>query len=63
MNDSALRARLGAEGKAYAAEWNAGALAGRLADAYREVIGSNGRISPEPGRPAGAIVPAEVAIR
>ena len=63
MNDPTLRARLGADGRIYAAEWNAGALAGRLADAYREVIGTNGRISPEPVRPAGAIVPAEVAIR
>ncbi len=63
MNDPALRARLGAEGRVYAAEWNAGALAGRLADAYRDVIGSNGRTSPEPGRPASAGVPAEAAIR
>jgi glycosyltransferase involved in cell wall biosynthesis len=63
MNDPALRVRLCTEGKAYAAEWNAGALAGRLADAYRKVTGTEGRISSEPGRPAGAVVPAEVAIR
>ena len=33
MNDPALRARVGAEGVAYATEWNAGALARRLANA------------------------------
>ena len=50
MQDAALRARLGVEGRIYAAEWNAGTLAGRLADAYQEVIGTNNRISSEPGR-------------
>lgn len=47
MQDAALRARLGVEGRIYAAEWNAGTLAGRLADAYQEVIGTNNRISSE----------------
>jgi glycosyltransferase involved in cell wall biosynthesis len=37
LNDPALRARLSAEGRAYAAEWNAGALAVRLAATYQEV--------------------------
>ena len=56
MKDAALRARLGVEGRVYAAEWNAGILAGRLADAYREVIETNGRISSELGRLAGNAV-------
>ena len=42
LNDPALRARLGAEGRAYAAEWNAGALARRLAEAYLQVTGAHG---------------------
>lgn len=45
VKDPALRAQLGAEGSAYAAGWNAGALAGRLAAAYREVIGTCFRVA------------------
>ncbi len=45
MNDPALRAQLGAAGRAYAADWNAAALAARLADAYEEVIGSRRPLS------------------
>jgi 1,2-diacylglycerol 3-alpha-glucosyltransferase len=63
MNDPALRARLGAEGRAYAAEWNAGTLAGRLADAYQEVIGANSSALPELDRGAGNACPAKVATR
>ena len=63
MNDAALRAGLGVEGRVYAAEWNAGTLAGRLADAYREVIGTNGRISSELGRQAGNAVSPQVVNR
>ena len=63
MNDAVLRARLGVEGRVYAAEWNAGTLAGRLADAYREVIGTNGRISSELGRQAGNAVSPQVVNR
>ena len=63
MNDPALRARLGAEGRAYAAEWNAGALARRLADAYQEVMGANSRVLPELDKRAGNACPAKVAIR
>jgi len=63
MTDAALRARLGAEGRVYAAEWNAGTLAGRLADAYGEVIGTNGRISSELRRQAANAVSPEVATR
>ena len=63
MGDAALRARLGAEGRAYSAEWNAGALAVRLADAYQEVMRANRRVSSTlPGRDAAAS-PAKVAIR
>jgi glycosyltransferase involved in cell wall biosynthesis len=63
LNDPALRARLGAEGRAYAAEWSAGALAGRLADTYQEVMGTNGGVLPELGKRAGNACPAKVAIR
>ena len=63
MNDAALRAGLGVEGRVYAAEWNAGTLAGRLADAYREVIGTNGRISSELGRQDGNAVSPQVGNR
>jgi 1,2-diacylglycerol 3-alpha-glucosyltransferase len=63
MNDPALRARLGAEGRAYAAEWNAGTLAGRLSDAYQEVIGANSSALPELHRGAGNACPAKMAIR
>lgn len=63
MNDPPLRARLGAEGRAYAAEWNAGALAGRLANAYQEVIRTAGRASPGLNGQAGGVSPAKVAAR
>ena len=63
MNDPALRARLGVEGRAYAAEWNAGALAGRLANAYQEVIRADNRISPELNGQAGGVSPAKAAAR
>ncbi len=63
MGDSALRARLGAEGRVYAAEWNAGALAGRLADAYQEVIRAHRHVSSTLAGPAGAASPAKAAIR
>ena len=63
MNDAALRAGLGVEGRVYAAEWNAGTLAGRLADAYREVIGTNGRISSELGRQDGNAVSPQMGNR
>jgi glycosyltransferase involved in cell wall biosynthesis len=49
VKDPALRAHLGAAGRAYAAEWNAGALASRLAEAYREVMGAYRRVLSEPG--------------
>jgi glycosyltransferase involved in cell wall biosynthesis len=60
--DPALHAQLGAEGRAYAAEWNAGALAGRLATAYREVIGTHGRVASGSGEHAGTARAANVAI-
>ena len=63
MNDPPLRARLGAQGRAYAAEWNAGALAGRLANAYQEVIRSDGRVSPELNGQAGGASPSKAAAR
>ena len=63
MKDAALRARLGDEGRVYAAEWNAGTLAGRLADAYEKVIGTNNRISCEPGRQDANAVSPEVVTR
>jgi glycosyltransferase involved in cell wall biosynthesis len=62
MNDPALRTRLGAEGGAYASEWNADALAKRLANAYQEVIRSNSCVSPERVAQAGNASPAKVAI-
>ncbi len=63
VKDPALRAHLGAEGRTYAAEWNAAALAGRLANAYREVIGTNGRVSTELGGRADSSYRAKAAIR
>ncbi len=63
MNDPALRARLGAEGRAYATEWNAGTLGERLADAYQEVIGANCSALPELDSEAGNARSAKVAIR
>ncbi len=63
LNDPALRARLGAEGRAYAAEWNAGALARRLVDAYQGVIGTDNRVLPELDKRAGNASAAKVAIR
>ncbi len=63
MSDPVLRARLGTEGRIYAAEWGAGALAGRLADAYHEVIATNGRGSTELDRRAGNVSPAKAVIR
>ena len=63
MSDPGLRARLGTEGRIYAAEWGAGALAGRLADAYQEVIAANGRVSTELDTRAGHVPPSKVAIR
>ena len=38
LGDSGLRGRLGDEGKAYAAEWSDDALAGRMADLYRQIV-------------------------
>ncbi len=63
LNDPALRARLGAEGRAYAAEWNAGALARRLVDTYQGVIGIDNRVFPELDKRAGNASAAKVAIR
>ena len=63
MSDPALRARLGAEGRAYAAVWNAGALAGRLADAYQEVIRVSSRVLPEPDKRKRNPPAADAAIR
>jgi glycosyltransferase involved in cell wall biosynthesis len=63
LNDPALRARLGIEGRAYAAEWNAGALARRLADAYRDVTGANNRVFPGLGGLTGTAQAAKVAVR
>lgn len=62
LNDPALRVRLGTEGRAYAAEWNAGALASRLADAYLEVVRTHNRASPTFDRRAQSTSPAK-AIR
>ena len=63
LNDPALRARLGIEGRAYAAGWNAGALARRLADAYRDVTGTNSRVLPGLGGLTGTAPAAKVAVR
>ncbi|HVY06569.1 MAG TPA: glycosyltransferase [Burkholderiales bacterium] len=41
MNDPAARMRLAAEGPLYASEWSAGALANKLATAYREVLATS----------------------
>ena len=38
LGDSGMRGRLGEEGKAYAAEWSDDALAGRMADLYRQIV-------------------------
>lgn len=62
MNDPALRARLGAAGRDYAAEWNAAALAARLAGAYREVTGTSGPASSRPDPRGAASLPARAAI-
>jgi 1,2-diacylglycerol 3-alpha-glucosyltransferase len=62
-NDPALRARLGAEGRAYAAEWNARTLAQRLADAYQGVIETGNRVLPSLDTRAGNACAAKVAIR
>jgi glycosyltransferase involved in cell wall biosynthesis len=63
LNDPALRARLGIEGRTYAAEWNAGALATRLADVYRDVTGANSRVFPGLGGLTGTAQAAKVAVR
>jgi 1,2-diacylglycerol 3-alpha-glucosyltransferase len=63
LRDPVLRVRLGAEGRAYAAEWNAGALAERLADAYQEVIRTRSCDLPEPDTREGNASPARAAIR
>jgi glycosyltransferase involved in cell wall biosynthesis len=62
MNDPALRARLGAAGRDYAAEWSAAALAARLAGAYREVTGASGAASSPPEPRGAAAFPAGAAI-
>ena len=38
LGDSGMRGRLGEENKAYAAEWSDEALAGRMADLYRQIV-------------------------
>jgi 1,2-diacylglycerol 3-alpha-glucosyltransferase len=38
LNDGELRARLSVEGRAYAGEWSDHALAGRMADLYRQLV-------------------------
>ena len=38
LGDSGTRGRLGDEGKAYAAEWSDEALAGKMADLYRQIV-------------------------
>jgi 1,2-diacylglycerol 3-alpha-glucosyltransferase len=63
LKDAALRVRLRTEGRAYAAEWNAGALAGRLVDAYREVIGQKDRVAAGTAGPAANAGCARAAIR
>jgi 1,2-diacylglycerol 3-alpha-glucosyltransferase len=63
LEDPALRARLGSEGRVYSAEWNAGSLARRLADAYRDVTGANSGIYSALGPPTQTAGAAKVAIR
>ncbi|HEX4985326.1 MAG TPA: glycosyltransferase [Burkholderiales bacterium] len=53
LGDAGLRARLAAQGPAYVAEWSAGALARRMAAAYRDVIAS-ARTGMGPARAAAA---------
>jgi len=43
LRDADLRARLSEEGRAYAAEWSDLALAGRMADLYRQIVAKNVR--------------------
>lgn len=40
LSDAELAAQLSAEGRAYAAEWSDGRLAGRLAELYRQLVAS-----------------------
>lgn len=47
LGDPALRARLSAEARAYAAEWSDDKLAGRLADLYRQLVAGR-RAAPTP---------------
>jgi glycosyltransferase involved in cell wall biosynthesis len=47
LGDTALRARLSTEARAYAAEWSDDKLAGRLADLYRQLVASR-RAAPSP---------------
>lgn len=42
LGDRALRGRLAAEARAYAAQWSSTALAGRMADVYRQVVREHG---------------------
>jgi 1,2-diacylglycerol 3-alpha-glucosyltransferase len=51
-NDPALRARLAAQARPYAAEWSAEALARRMADAYQDVVDSKPRSARDPLSPA-----------
>ena len=41
--DSGMRSRLSQEGREYAAEWSDLALAGRMADLYRQLVAENVR--------------------
>lgn len=47
LGDTALRARLSTEARAYAAEWSDDKLAGRLADRYRQLVAGR-RAAPTP---------------
>ena len=42
LSDHALRRRLSAEARAYAAEWSSEALAGRMAGLYRQIVSLHG---------------------
>ena len=46
LSDHALRRRLSAEARAYAAEWSSEALAGRMAGLYRQIVSRHGGEAP-----------------
>jgi len=54
MRDAQLRARLAQEGRAYASEWSAAALARRLADVYQETIAAGTRAAQKHARTRAA---------